>query len=98
MTTKYSLLAPLPLSHAKLESFPFDIQALVDYLVLLKSEFFVGTSWSSFSNNIGARRHLLALNGNEREVLKDEDDGRSWLHDSKDRWVVSWEMREVLWP
>ena len=94
MTTKYSLLASLPPSHAKLESMLFDVQALVDYLVLLRAEYFTGTSFSSFSANIGGRRHLLAKNGNERKILVEDDDGLSMLRESS--WL--WMMREVMWP
>jgi len=94
MATKYSLLAPAPLSHVKLEATPFDVQALVDYLVLLKADFFAGTSFSSFSANLGARRHLLAKNGNARKILVEGDDGESALRESS--WL--WMMREVMWP
>ncbi len=94
MTTKYSLLAARPLSHAKLASMPFDQQALIDYLILLKSDYFTGTSFSSFSANIGARRHLLTKNGNARKILTEDDDGLSMLRESS--WL--WTMREVMWP
>jgi hypothetical protein len=43
-----------------LKGLSFDQQALVDYLVLLKSSQFAGVGHSSFAWNIALKRHVFA--------------------------------------
>ncbi|KAL2063842.1 hypothetical protein VTL71DRAFT_4336 [Oculimacula yallundae] len=73
VTTKHQLLEGD--DKTKLESFTFDQQALVDYLVLLRSSDFAGVGHSSFAWNIALWRHQLAkqrdhLNG--PQLMSDE--------------------------
>ncbi|KAG4416041.1 hypothetical protein IFR04_010804 [Cadophora malorum] len=73
VTTKHQLLEGA--DKEKLEAFTFDQQALVDYLVLLKSSDFAGVGHSSFAWNIALWRHQLArqrdhLNG--PQLMSDE--------------------------
>ncbi|KAG4431120.1 hypothetical protein IFR05_013407 [Cadophora sp. M221] len=73
VTTKHQLLEGD--DKTKLEAFTFDQQALVDYLILLKSSDFAGVGHSSFAWNIALWRHQLAkqrdhLNG--PQLMSDE--------------------------
>ncbi|CAG8957424.1 hypothetical protein HYFRA_00011405 [Hymenoscyphus fraxineus] len=73
VTTKYDLLTGNDL--LLLQNMAFDQQALVDYLVLLKSSAFAGVGHSSFAWNIALFRHQFAkqrdhLNG--PQLLSDE--------------------------
>ncbi len=58
VTTKFDLLTDDDL--VILDKLAWDQQALVDYLVLLKSSDFGGVSHSSFAWNIALKRHLLS--------------------------------------
>jgi len=89
--TKTTLLSSESLS--RLEAMPFDQQAQVDYLVLLMSEFHAGTAASSFTANLGARRHLLTDRRDELFVHY-EDDGRTYLRSSASASF----MRLAMWP
>lgn len=76
VVNKHSLLPRLSL--VALTAMPFDRQALVDYLVLLKCDIFSGVGMSSFAANIAIRRHSLSniediysLGGDEYSRLLD---------------------------
>jgi hypothetical protein len=58
VVTKSSLLTGQ--DKEKLDTLSFDQQALVDYLVLLKSSQFAGVGHSSFAWNIALKRHVFA--------------------------------------
>lgn len=77
VTTKHALLsAPEHVEDKKLlDTMTFDQQALVDFLVLLKSKDFAGVGHSSFAWNIALWRHMFAkqrdhLNG--PQLMSDE--------------------------
>jgi hypothetical protein len=89
--TKSTLLSGESL--ARLESMPFDQQAQVDYLVLLKSAFHAGTAASSFTANLGARRHLLTDRKDEL-FIHYEDDGLTYLRNAASATF----MRQAMWP
>lgn len=55
--SKYSMLTSQEIGW--LEEFSFDQMAEVDYLVLLLSEKFVGSGYSSFSAQLAVRRHIF---------------------------------------
>ena len=95
LVTKHSLLAAQPGALAKLDALHFDQQALVDYLLLLKSNYLVGTAVSSFSVNALIKRHL-SLPGQMAapELFRVGQDERTFL--IRDR--VSKGMRETMWP
>lgn len=66
VTTKYQLLESDPAyadTLEELEVLSWDQQALVDYMVMLRSSHFVGTWASSFAWNIVFRRHVAVGGG-----------------------------------
>ncbi len=89
--TKLTLLSGASL--ARLEAMPFDQQAMVDYLVLLKSAYHAGTGASSFTANLGARRHLLTDRKDEL-FIHYEDDGLTYLRNAASATF----MRMAMWP
>lgn len=89
--TKATLLSDVSLR--ELERMPFDQQAQVDYLVLLLAEFHAGTGASSFTANLGARRHLLTDRKDEL-FIHYEDDGRTYLRNAASATF----MRMAMWP
>jgi hypothetical protein len=77
VTTKHDLLSePESIDHKKaLDAMTFDQQALVDFLVLLKSKDFAGVGHSSFAWNIALWRHMFALQRdhlNGPQLMSDE--------------------------
>lgn len=108
VVTKHDLLRDDPdlaIGHQQLlrqlDGLSWDQQALVDFVVLLESQYFMGLSPSSFSMNIALKRHLKAKGLYTRpwKVGSDEGDGRSWL---VGRYEAYWEdwlfMYDSLWP
>lgn len=101
--TKHELLAsPDNIALKKrLDGLSWDQQALVDFVVLLQAEFFLGVSPSSFSMNVALKRHLKrdGLYTRPWRVGVDEGDGMSWLvgrfNGYWDDWLF---MYESLWP
>ena len=66
VTTKLALLENVEEYEEELKemkSLTWDQQALIDYMVLLRSSHFGGTWASSFSYNIVFRRHVVVGNG-----------------------------------
>lgn len=66
VTTKLHLLESAPeYAHAleEMQKLSWDQQALIDYLILLRSSVFGGTWASSFAWNIAFRRHVAVNNG-----------------------------------
>ena len=61
IVTKWDLLSGPDLE--LLDHLRWDQQALVDFLVLLRSSFFAGVDRSSFSWNVAAKRHVTSENG-----------------------------------
>lgn len=101
--TKHGLLADP--EHAglkrRLEGLRWDQQALVDFVVLLTAESFVGVSPSSFSINVALKRHLKSdgLYTRPWRAGVEEGDGRSWLVGRYDGYWEDWLfMYESLWP
>lgn len=86
--TKYSLLKGN--ARKTLLSMTFDQQALVDYLVLLRSTKFVGVDSSSFSGNIAITRHVTKADGT---YWHDWSDEFSTLVGGRHGW-----LRLAIWP
>lgn len=85
----------------QLDQLSWDQQALVDFVVLLHAEFFVGVSPSSFSMNVALKRHLRMEGVYTRpwRVGSDEGDGRSWLVGRYENYWEDWLfMYDSLWP
>ncbi|CAK7225861.1 hypothetical protein SCUCBS95973_006005 [Sporothrix curviconia] len=56
--TKDDLVRDQPVLQQRLRALTWDQQALVDFVVLLRCDYFLGVSPSSFSMTIAAKRHL----------------------------------------
>jgi hypothetical protein len=100
VVTKHELLQSYPGDLQVLEALTWDQQALVDFLVLLDSDFFFGVSPSSFSINIAGKRHLQ-MDGLYTRPWKVglEGDGRSLLIGKYDNYWANWLfMYDSLWP
>lgn len=72
----------------KLQALTWDQQALIDYLVLLKSNYFLGMAQSSFSQNLASRRHLLK-NGTDTLIWRGFQDEFSYLYGHRKNYQVS---------
>lgn len=84
-----------------LDELSWDQQALVDFVVLLQAEYFVGVSPSSFSMNVALKRHLKTegLYTRPWRIGMEEGDGRSWLVGKYEGYWEDWLfMYESLWP
>ncbi|KAK3935644.1 hypothetical protein QBC46DRAFT_421909, partial [Diplogelasinospora grovesii] len=100
MATKHMLLKGHPGDLNALEALTWDQQALVDFVVLLESDYFLGVSPSSFSLNVALKRHLL-MEGLYTRPWKvgTESDGRSWLIGNYEAYWDDWLfMFDSLWP
>ncbi|KAK5655880.1 hypothetical protein OQA88_5419 [Cercophora sp. LCS_1] len=98
--TKHDLLKDHPADLAALEALTWDQQALIDFIVLLESEYFLGVSPSSFSMNVALKRHLKAEGLHTRPWRVGGDgDGRSWLVGNYEKYWDDWLfMYDSLWP
>ncbi|KAH8165195.1 hypothetical protein CIB48_g3075 [Xylaria polymorpha] len=74
--SKYDLVQGQELE--RLKSLSWDQQALVDFVVLLESDYFVGVSPSSFSINVALKRHLQKEGLYTRPWKIGASDRRSW--------------------
>jgi len=100
VVTKHDLIKSRPESAKLLKSLTWDQQALIDFIVLLYSDFFVGVSPSSFSINIAGKRHLKmeGIYARPWKVGK-EGDGRSNLVGQYKSYWEDWLfMFDSLWP
>jgi hypothetical protein len=96
VTTKMQLLHDEDLIYLK--TLTWDQQALVDYLVLLKSTHMTGCSFSSFTMNIGMKRHTLTEGLNSRQ-WKSPGDAYTTLIGRFESWYGDWMfMYECMWP
>ncbi|EPQ67235.1 Bgt-1145 [Blumeria graminis f. sp. tritici] len=83
---------------AALQALTWDQQALVDYLVLQKSSFFTGCSFSSFTMNIAVKRHTMTSGIHSRQ-WRSPGDQYSWLVGNFESWYGDWMfMLECMWP
>jgi hypothetical protein len=84
----------------ELDSLSWDQQGLVDFVVLLGSEFFVGTMPSSFSVYMTMKRHLKTGGLYTRPYKTGtEGDGRSYLVGKYDKYWAGWLfMWDGMWP
>ncbi|KAI1855433.1 hypothetical protein JX266_000298 [Neoarthrinium moseri] len=96
--TKYDMLHGQKLE--TLKSMTWDQQALVDFAVLLESDYFVGVSPSSFSINVALKRHLQ-IGGLLARPWKvgGTGDGRSWVVGNFENYWDDWLfMYDGMWP
>ncbi|KAK6864574.1 hypothetical protein PG995_001102 [Apiospora arundinis] len=96
--TKESLLQGKDLE--ALQSLSWDQQALVDFVVLLNANYFVGVSPSSFSINVALKRHLRTGDVHTRPwKVGGRGDGLSWLTGSYEKYWDDWLfMFDGMWP
>ncbi|KAI1335607.1 hypothetical protein F5Y15DRAFT_428094 [Xylariaceae sp. FL0016] len=83
-----------------LRAMSWDQQALVDFVVLLGADYFVGVSPSSFSINVALKRHLRTEGLQTRPWrVGGLGDGRSWLVGQYEKYWDDWLfMFDGLWP
>lgn len=101
VVTKRELLQKEEEELGRLDKLSWDQQALVDFVVLLYADFFVGVSPSSFSMNVALKRHLRSEGIYTRpwRVGGEEGDGRSWLVGNYESYWEDWLfMYDSLWP
>ncbi|KAI0459319.1 hypothetical protein F5B21DRAFT_511428 [Xylaria acuta] len=95
--SKYDLVQGQELE--RLKSLTWDQQALVDFAVLLESDYFVGVSPSSFSINVALKRHLQKEGLYTRPWKVGASDKKSWL---AGRYFSYWDdwlfMFDGMWP
>lgn len=98
--TKHELVQGHPADLEALEALTWDQQALIDFVVLLECDYFLGVSPSSFSMNVAGKRHLKAEGLYTRPWrIGGDGDGRSWLVGSYESYWEDWLfMYESLWP
>lgn len=85
---------------AELEALTWDQQAIVDFVVLAGSDYFVGNSRSSFSIFLAQRRHLREDGLYSRQYkVRADGFGRSFVVGPKelyfDHWLFIW---DAAWP
>ncbi|KAL2123752.1 hypothetical protein VTJ04DRAFT_117 [Mycothermus thermophilus] len=85
---------------AALQALTWDQQGVVDFIVLLESDYFFGVSPSSFSINVAGKRHLKEEGLYTRPWrIGGEGDGRSWLAGNYEHYWEDWLfMFDSLWP
>ncbi|KAI1170626.1 hypothetical protein F4777DRAFT_568512 [Nemania sp. FL0916] len=98
IVTKADLLADDDLD--ELEALSWDQQGLVDYVVLLGAEFFVGVMPSSFSVHVAMKRHLKTGGLYTRPYKTGtEGDGHSYIVGKYDKYWAGWLfMWDGMWP
>ncbi|KAI1758703.1 hypothetical protein GGR53DRAFT_215549 [Hypoxylon sp. FL1150] len=87
--------------YEELQSLSWDQQGLVDFVVLLGSDFFVGTMPSSFSVYMAMKRHLKTGGVYTRpyKVGAERDDGLSYLVGNYEKYWEGWLfMWDGMWP
>jgi hypothetical protein len=85
-------------ARGRLNALSWDQQALVDYLVLLKSAHFTGCSFSSFAMNLALKRHSM-IDGINSRPWKSPEDEYSTLVGRFEKWFDDWMfMLECMWP
>jgi hypothetical protein len=99
VTTKQDLLEGYPDQLKALQALTWDQQALIDFIVLLASDFFLGVNPSSFSINIALKRHLRTDGLYTRPWKVGRDDGRSLIVGTFERYWDNWLfMYDSIWP
>jgi hypothetical protein len=95
--SKYDLVFGRDLE--KLRALSWDQQALVDFAVLLQSDYLVGVSPSSFSINLALKRHLRKEGLYTRPWKVGSSDERSWLVGQYEKYWDNWLfMFDGMWP
>ncbi|KAK0703937.1 hypothetical protein B0T26DRAFT_794425 [Lasiosphaeria miniovina] len=100
VTTKHMLLSQHAADAQALAALTWDQQALVDFVVLLECDYFLGVSPSSFSINVALKRHLKGEGLLTRPWrVGGEGDGRSWLVGSYEHYWKDWLfIYDSMWP
>ncbi|KAI8944492.1 hypothetical protein F4801DRAFT_571521 [Xylaria longipes] len=98
VVTKIDLLSDDELD--ELDALSWDQQGLIDYVVLLGSDFFVGVQPSSFSVHVAMKRHLKTGGLYTRPYkVGTEGDGLSYIVGKYDKYWASWLfLWDGMWP
>lgn len=98
VVTKMDLLSDEDLD--ELESLSWDQQGLIDYVVLLGSEFFLGVMPSSFSVHVAMKRHLKTGGLYTRPYKTGtEGDGLSYIVGKYEKYWAGWLfLWDGMWP
>ncbi|KAI0854702.1 hypothetical protein F4860DRAFT_498695 [Xylaria cubensis] len=98
VVTKIDLLSDDELD--ELDELSWDQQGLIDYVVLLGSEFFVGVQPSSFSVHVAMKRHLKTGSLYTRPYkVGTEGDGLSYIVGKFDKYWANWLfLWDGMWP
>ncbi|KAI0404528.1 hypothetical protein F4802DRAFT_220322 [Xylaria palmicola] len=98
IVTKTDLLSDDELD--ELEALSWDQQGLIDYVVLLGSEFFMGVQPSSFSVHVAMKRHLRTGGLYTRPYKTGtEGDGLSYIVGNYDKYWGNWLfLWDGMWP
>lgn len=97
--TKHDLLWRSEEQGQALEALTWDQQALIDFIVLLESDFFFGVNPSSFSINVALKRHVQREGLYARPWRVGREDGRSLLVGRFERYWEDWLfMYDSMWP
>ncbi|KAI1148029.1 hypothetical protein F4825DRAFT_435254 [Nemania diffusa] len=98
VVTKMDLLSDDELD--ELESLTWDQQGLIDYVVLLGSEFFLGVQPSSFSVHVAMKRHLKTGGVYTRPYKTGtEGDGLSYVVGKFEKYWAGWLfLWDGMWP
>ncbi|KAJ9129706.1 GDP-fucose protein O-fucosyltransferase [Coniochaeta hoffmannii] len=99
VTTKQELLNGYGEDLSAIQALTWDQQALIDFIVLLAGDFFLGVNPSSFSMNVALKRHLQMEGLYTRPWRIGRDDGRSLLVGKFERYWDDWLfMYDSIWP
>lgn len=99
VVTKQDLLRRHPEDLEALHALTWDQQALIDFIVLLACDFFLGVNPSSFSINVALKRHLRMEGLYTRPWKVGREDGRSLLVGKFERYWDDWLfMYDSIWP
>ena len=99
VVTKHELLKSRPADMSALKALSWDQQALIDYIVLVRSDYFLGVNPSSFSMTVAVKRHLQVEGLHTRPWKIGGDDGRSWIIGKFEKYWEDWLfMYDSLWP
>ena len=97
--TKEKLLQSHPQDLKILKSLTWDQQGLIDFIVLLNADYFVGVNPSSFSMNIALKRHLKMEGIYTRPWKIGSGDDRSWIMGTFEQYWSDWLfIYESMWP
>jgi hypothetical protein len=99
VVTKEDLLEQREPEQALYRSLTWDQRALIDFIALAESDYFLGMNPSSFSMNVALKRHLQQDGIHTRPWKVGKEDGRSRLVGDFQHYWDSWLwFYDTMWP